>query len=107
MPVASGPSTDRAPSGKRSRILLKYSRTRLRAQYTSVPSSKMTYTKLIPNIEKPRTSVTCGAATNDDTIGYVTWSSTSVGLRPIHSVKTITWGSDRSGMASSLVRRME
>src|SRR4051794_31682492 len=29
-----------------------------------------------------------------------------VGLRPIHSVKTITWGSERSGMASSFTRRM-
>src|SRR4051794_21490107 len=33
--------------------------------------------------------------------GYVTWSSISCGLRPIQSVKTITWFSDRSGIAST------
>jgi hypothetical protein len=44
----------------------------------------------MPNIENPRTSVTWGAAMSEDTMGYVTWSSTSVGLRPIHSVKTMT-----------------
>ncbi len=33
--------------------------------------------------------------------GYVTWSSISCGLRPIQSVKTITWFSERSGMAST------
>jgi hypothetical protein len=37
----------------------------------------------------------------------VTWSSTNVGLRPIHSVKTMTWGSERSGMASSLTRLID
>ncbi len=63
--------------------------------------------KDIPNIENPRTSFTCGAAINDEVIGYVTWSSISVGLRPIHSVNTITCGSERSGMASSLIRWME
>ena len=31
----------------------------------------------------------------------MTWSSISCGLRPIQSVKTITWFSDRSGIASS------
>src|SRR5207237_476608 len=35
------------------------------------------------------------------TIGYVIWSSISVGLRPDHSVKTIACTSDRSGIASS------
>src|SRR4051794_27286036 len=33
--------------------------------------------------------------------GYVTWSSISCGLRPIQSVKTITWFSERSGIAST------
>src|SRR3954447_13191204 len=37
--------------------------------------------------------------------GYVTWSSMSWGLRPIQSVNTITWFSDRSGMASTGVCR--
>ena len=32
--------------------------------------------------------------------GYVTWSSTSCGERPDQSVNTITWLSERSGMAS-------
>ena len=31
----------------------------------------------------------------------MTWSSISWGLRPIQSVKTITWFSDRSGIAST------
>ena len=31
----------------------------------------------------------------------MTWSSISCGLRPIQSVKTITWFSDRSGIAST------
>ena len=61
--------------------------------------------KLMPNIDRPRTSVTPGAASSDDVIGYVTWSSTRSGERPIHSVNTITCGSDRSGMASSGVSR--
>jgi hypothetical protein len=37
-----------------------------------VPSSKTTYTNDIPNIEKPRTSVTCGVPISFETIGYVT-----------------------------------
>ena len=41
-PVASGPSAGWAPSGSRSWIWERYSSTRLRAQYRSVPSSKMT-----------------------------------------------------------------
>src|SRR4051812_31589569 len=36
--------------------------------------------------------------------GYVTCSSMSCGLRPIQSAKTITWFSDKSGMASTGVR---
>src|SRR3954449_11639573 len=33
--------------------------------------------------------------------GYVTWSSISCGLRPIQSVKTMTWFSLKSGIAST------
>ena len=47
----SGPNVGRTPSGSRGPMELKYSRIRLRAQYGSTPSSKMTYTKDIPNIE--------------------------------------------------------
>src|SRR5215468_11205829 len=58
----------------------------------------------IPNIDWPRTYFTPGAAISDDEIGYVIWSSTRSGLRPIHSVKMITCASDRSGIASSGAR---
>src|ERR1017187_7010662 len=47
-PVASGPSDGVTPWGKRPLKPLRYSSTRLRAQYGSVPSSKITYTN-----EKP------------------------------------------------------
>ncbi len=62
--------------------------------------------KLIPNIETPRTSLTRGAASSAEAIGYVTWSSTRVGLRPIQSVNTMTWGSERSGIASTGTARI-
>src|SRR5678816_277664 len=61
----------------------------------------------IPNIDWPRTYFTRGAAISDDEIGYVIWSSTRSGLRPIHSVKMITCASDRSGIASSGARDSE
>ena len=38
------------------------SSTRLRAQYMSVPSLKMTYTKLVPNMLYPRTTLAPGTA---------------------------------------------
>src|SRR5262245_30812205 len=57
--------------------------------------------KLMPNMLWPRTAVTFGAASRLETIGYVTWSSTRSGLLPIHSVYTITCGSERSGRAST------
>src|SRR5262245_28078560 len=57
--------------------------------------------KLMPNMLWPRTAVTFGAASRLETIGYVTWSSTRSGLRPIHSVNTTTCGSERSGSAST------
>jgi len=41
-PVASGPSDEVTPRGNCPLMLLKYSSTRLRAQYGSVPSSKIT-----------------------------------------------------------------
>src|SRR6516164_2660053 len=62
--------------------------------------------KLIPNMLWPRTAVTFGAASRLETIGYVTWSSTRSGLRPIHSVNTTTCGSERSGIASTGTLRM-
>src|SRR6516225_7621831 len=62
--------------------------------------------KLMPNMLWPRTAVTFGAASRLETIGYVTWSSTRSGLRPIHSVNTTTCGSERSGSASTGTRRI-
>src|SRR5262245_10975176 len=62
--------------------------------------------KLMPNMLWPRTAVTFGAASRLETIGYVTWSSTRSGLRPIHSANTITCGSERSGSASTGTLRM-
>ena len=47
-PVASGPSDVFTPRGNWLLMLLRYSSTRLRAQYGSVPSAKITYTN-----EKP------------------------------------------------------
>ena len=47
----------------------RYSRVRDRAQYGSLPSSKMTYTKEEPKSEIPRTVRTFGAPTSADTIG--------------------------------------
>ncbi len=60
----------------------------------------MINTKLIPNIDVPRTFFTFGIPSRLLTSGYVTWSSMICGLRPVHSVNTITWFSDRSGIAS-------
>ncbi len=56
----------------------------------SVPSSKMTLTNDIPNIDCPRTAWTLGAALSAGEIGEVSWSSTWLGLWPIHSVQTMT-----------------
>ena len=52
----------------------------------SVPSPEMAYVKLMPNIEQPRTVRTPGVLCKARTSGYVIWSSTRSGLRPIHSV---------------------
>ena len=48
-----------------------------------------------------RTTFTPASPWSFDDSGYVTWSSISWGLRPIQSAKTMTWFSDRSGMAST------
>ena len=69
----------------------------------SVPSSNTTVTKESPKNVWPRAYRTAGAAESTETIGYVIWSSTSVGARPGHSVYTMTWTSERSGMASRLI----
>src|ERR1700719_313310 len=53
-----------------------------------------------PKAEDERTTFTPGNPWRLTVRGYVIWSSTSCGLRPDQSVKTITWLSLRSGMAS-------
>src|SRR5205807_8851464 len=106
-PVASGPRMGVTPWGNLLEMVESFSSTRLRAQYRSVPSSKMTFTNDMPNIDCPRTAVTRGEPSSDDTTGYVMLSSTRSGARPIHSEKMITWTSERSGIASSAVCRSE
>src|SRR5712692_8144895 len=78
-----------------------YYSTRLLPLQRSMWSCKITYTQENPYSDTPRTRLTPGAASREVTIGYVIWSSISVGLRPGHSVKTIACTSDRSGIASS------
>src|SRR6266436_5837816 len=53
-----------------------------------------------PKAEEERTTLTPGNPWRLTVRGYVIWSSTSCGLRPDQSVKTITWLSLKSGMAS-------
>src|ERR1043166_3080063 len=53
-----------------------------------------------PNAEDERTTRTPGSPWRLTVSGYVIWSSTSWGDRPVQSVKTITWLSLRSGIAS-------
>src|SRR2546427_762599 len=55
----------------------------------------------MPKSVKPRTDLTCGVEMSADTMGYVIWCSIRSGLRPIHSVETITCTSEMSGTASS------
>src|SRR5260370_13438184 len=59
-------------------------------------------TKIIenPKAEEERTTFTPGNPWRLTVRGYVIWSSTSCGLRPDQSVKTITWLSLRAGLAS-------
>src|SRR5579883_1990213 len=52
----------------------------------------------------PRTSLVRGALSISASSGYVTWSSTSCGPWPGHSVMMMTWISERSGTASTVVR---
>src|SRR3954469_8757615 len=53
-----------------------------------------------PNADCERTTRTPASPCRFTVSGYVTWSSTSCGLWPDQSVNTITWLSERSGMAS-------
>src|SRR5712664_149631 len=53
-----------------------------------------------PKADEERTTRTPGKPWRLTVRGYVTWSSTSCGERPVQSVKTMTWLSERSGMAS-------
>src|SRR5258705_12398644 len=55
----------------------------------------------MPKSVNPRTVRTRGADSSEVTMGYVTWSSMMSGLRPIHSVETMTCTSEMSGTASS------
>src|SRR5216684_290724 len=59
-------------------------------------------TKIIenPKADDERTTFTPGNPCRLTVSGYVIWSSTSCGLRPDQSVKTITWLSLKSGIAS-------
>src|SRR5882762_8931106 len=87
--------------GSRPAIVCKYSTTRERAQYMSVPSSKTTKTYESLNIVWARTALTCGAASRAVTIGYVTWSSMMLGGDPSQLVWMMTCTSEISGRASS------
>src|SRR5216684_6665509 len=53
-----------------------------------------------PKAEDERTTRTPGRPCRLTVSGYVIWSSTSWGERPLQSVKTMTWLSERSGIAS-------
>src|SRR5678815_1656363 len=63
-------------------------------------SSKMTLIIEKPKADDERTTRTPGRPWRLTDSGYVTWSSTSCGERPVQSVKTMTWLSERSGIAS-------
>src|SRR5260370_4640975 len=53
-----------------------------------------------PKAEDDRPTRRPGSPCRLTVSGYVSWSSTSWGERPGQSVKTITWLSERSGIAS-------
>src|SRR6266481_1070215 len=99
-PVASGPSVGTTPVGRDFDSRLSRSSTRVRAKYRSTESSKITLIIEKPKAEEDRTTLTPGSPWRLTVSGYVIWSSTSWGERPGQSVKTMTWLSDRSGMAS-------
>ena len=71
-PVASGPSVGRASGGSLPVTPFRYSSTRERAQYRSVPSSNTTYTAEMPNWLIPRTNLMCGTLSSSVSSGYVT-----------------------------------
>ena len=85
-PVASGPRDGVTPFGSLPAAKFRYSKTRERAQYISVPSSKMIYTKETPKKEKPLTTLLLGTASIAVVRGYVIWSSTTCGAWPGYSV---------------------
>src|SRR5882672_11910405 len=99
-PVASGPSVGTTPVGRDFDSRLSRSSTRVRAKYRSTESSKITLIIEKPNADEDRTTRTPGKPWRLTVSGYVIWSSTSCGDRPVQSVKTITWLSERSGIAS-------
>src|SRR5207237_7183469 len=68
-PVAYGPRMGVTPWGSLLEMVDSFSSTRLRAQYRSVPSSKMTFTNDIPNMDWPRTAVTRGDPSIELTTG--------------------------------------
>ena len=80
--LASGPSDALAEAGSRAWTWFRYSSTRERAQYGSVPSSKMTYTKESPKYENPRTVLAPGTDSIVVVSGYVIWFSTICGAWP-------------------------
>src|SRR2546427_9971137 len=53
-----------------------------------------------PNADAERTTRTPGSPCRLTVNGYVIWSSTSCGDRPDQSENTMTWLSERSGIAS-------
>src|SRR6266478_1516382 len=104
-PVASGPRVGTTPVGRDFDSRLSRSSTRVRAKYRSTESSKITLIIEKPNADEERTTRTPGKPWRLTVSGYVIWSSTSWGERPVQSVKTMTWLSERSGIASMGVVR--
>src|SRR6188472_784002 len=90
-PVASGPNVGTTPEGRKPDARFNRSSTRVRAKYTSTSSSKMMLIIENPNADDDRTVLTLGKPCRLTVSGYVIWSSTSCGLRPGQSVKTMTW----------------
>src|SRR6266705_2362970 len=70
-PVASGPRVGTMPGGRKLDARFSRSRTRVRAKYTSVLSSKMILTIEKPNAEEDRTVRTPGSPCKLTVSGYV------------------------------------
>src|SRR5437879_13390078 len=68
-PVASGPRMGVTPCRSLLQMVDSFSSTRLRGQYRSVPSSKITFTNDLPHIDWPRTAVTRGDPSIELTTG--------------------------------------